>query len=173
MGDMWSKIKGFPNYSVSDDGKVRNDRRGKPKALNKRPDGYLGVDLYGNGHRTTAKVHRLVGDAFLPNPDGLPQINHKDGNKYNNSVDNLEWVSAEDNMKHAVKNGLWHPSYGMLGKENPNAGRPGIRVRIIETGEEFQSITDCAEAINGNDRHICDCLSGRQRTHRGYHFEYA
>lgn len=81
-------------------------------------------------------------------------------------------VSAKDNMAHAVRNGLWHPSYGMLGKRNPNAGRAGIQIRVVETGNVYQSITECARAINGNDRHICDCLSGRQRTHRGYHFEY-
>ena len=57
-------------------------------------------------------------------------------------------------------------------KKNPNAGRPGLRVRIVETGEVYSSITDCAKAINGNDRHICDCLAGRQVTHRSYHFEY-
>ena len=169
---MWSKIKGCPNYSVSDTGEVRNDSRGKLKSLKQRPDGYLGVDLYTNGQRTSARVHRLVGEAYLSNPDGLSQINHKDGDKHNNSVDNLEWVSAKENMQHAAANGLWHPSYGMLGKKNPNAGRPGLRVRIVETGEVYSSITDCAKAINGNDRHICDCLAGRQVTHRSYHFEY-
>lgn len=169
---MWSKIKEFPNYSVSDDGRVRNDQREKQKSLKKTPSGYLAVDLYRNGKRTTAKVHRLVGEAYIPNPMGLPQINHMDGNKFNNSSENLEWVSAKDNMAHAVRTGLWHPSYGMLGKRNPNAGRAGIQVRIVETGNVYQSITECARAINGNDRHICDCLSGRQRTHRGYHFEY-
>ena len=164
---MWSKIRGFPNYSVSEDGNVRNDKLNRQKALKKTPDGYLAVDLYNNGIRTTSKVHRLVGDAYIPNPDGLPQINHKDGNKVNNSVNNLEWVTAKDNMCHAVEHNLWRPSYGMLGKKNPNAGRHGLPVRIIETGEEFGSITECAEAIGGNDRH-----AGRQQTHRGYHFEY-
>lgn len=169
---MWTQIKNFPSYSVSDDGKVRNDKREKQKSLKRTPDGYLAVDLYKDGKRTTAKVHRLVSEAFIQNPDNLPQINHMDGDKFNNSVSNLEWVSAKDNMAHALKTGLWHPSYGMLGKKNPHGGRPGVQIRIVETGEIFQSITDCARAIGGNDRHICDCLSGRQVTHRGYHFEY-
>ena len=60
----------------------------------------------------------------------------------------------------------------MLGRKNPNAGRPARPVRIVETGEEFSSIMECERAINGNNRHINDCLSGRQKTHRGYTFEY-
>ena len=91
LGDMWTKIRNFPTYSISDNGEVRNDEREKQKSLKRTPDGYLAVDLYKDGKRTTAKVHRLVGEAFIPNPDNLPQINHRDGDKFNNSVSNLEW----------------------------------------------------------------------------------
>lgn len=172
MGRMWSKIKGFPNYSISENGLVRNDKTGKIKAYNGLRNGYASVDLYNNGKRSTRRIHRLVGDAYLENPDNKSQINHRDGDKLNNDYRNLEYVTPKENMEHAVANGLFTPSYGMLGKKNPNAGRRGKKVRIIETGEVFNSITECALAIDGNDRHICDCISGRQRTHRGYHFEY-
>ena len=66
--------------------------------------------LYKNGKEKLFRVHRLVAMAFLPNPNNLPQVNHKDGNKQNNSVDNLEWCEQSDNMKHAYKNGLQIPS---------------------------------------------------------------
>ena len=168
----WSKIKGFPNYSVSSTGEIRNDVSGKLKTPRKTRTGYYDVDLYNGGKRSKLRVHRIVGETFIDNPDNKPQINHIDGNKLNNSVENLEWATASENMKHAFENGLAEPSLGMLGKHNPNAGRKGIPIRIVETGEVFSSITECEKAINGNNRHICDCLSGRQRTHRGYTFEY-
>lgn len=172
MEDTWTKIKGFPNYSISNTGKIRNDSNGRLKTPVKGTTGYLNVDLYNNGKRKKAKIHRLVGEAFVDNPSNKEQINHIDGNKHNNSAENLEWVTASENMRHAFDKGLTKPSNGMLGRKNPNAGRHGKPIRIIETGEEFNSIVECEKAINGNNRHISDCLSGRQKTHRGYHFEY-
>lgn len=172
MVDTWSKVQEFPNYSVSKDGKVHNDKRDKMKTPVVNRKGYYFVDLYENGKRSRKLVHRLVGEAYIDNPNNSPQINHKDGNKLNNNVDNLEWVTPSENMQHAFRTGLAKPSMGMLGKKNPNGGRKGKPIRIVETGEEFSSILECEKAINGNNRHICDCLSGRQKTHRGYTFEY-
>ena len=172
MSHTWSKINGFPNYSVSNTGKIRNDLSGKIKSPIEGATGYLNIDLYSGGKRTKAKIHRLVGEAFIPNPDNKPEVNHIDGDKHNNNVENLEWVTHSENIRHAFSTGLMNPSRSMLGRKNPNAGRPGKPIRIIETGEEFNSITECEKAINGNNRHICDCLSGRQKTHKGYHFEY-
>lgn len=172
MGDTWSKIEGFSNYSVSTSGEIRNDSSGKIKKPYINPCGYYNVDLYEDGYRYKKRVHRLVGEAFIENPECKPQINHKDGNKLNNTIDNLEWVTESENMQHAFAIGLAKPSRSMLGKKNPNAGRKGKPIRIIETGEEFSSITECEKAIAGSNKHICDCLSGRQRTHRGYTFEY-
>ena len=172
MADTWSKIRGYDNYSVSENGDIRNDGTGKLKSARLNRYGYPVVDLYSNGERRSERIHRLVAEAFVPNPDGKKQVNHINGDKTNNRLDNLEWVTPSENMRHAVDNGLYTPHKSMLGRRNPNAGRPGRRIRIIETGEEFDSITDCGEAINGNNRHISDCLSGRQKTHRGYTFEY-
>ena len=165
-------IDDCPNYSVNRDGHIIN-ANGNEKASHIDRYGYLRTNLYSNGQMFSKRVHRLVAEAFIPNPENKPDVNHKDGNKRNNSVDNLEWVTRSENMLHAYSTGLNkpHPTYGMLGKHNPNGGRKGKPVRIVETGEEFDSIKDCAIAINGNDRAICDCLTGRQHTHRDYHFE--
>lgn len=172
MDDTWSKINGYSNYSVSKNGEIRNDMTGKIKSGRNNRYGYSVVDLYSNGKRQTERVHRLVANTFIPNPENKSQVNHINGDKQNNSISNLEWCTASENMRHAFDIGLVEPSRSMLGKRNPNAGRHGRSVRIVETGEVFSSITECEKAIGGNNRHICDCLSGRQNTHRGYHFEY-
>ena len=167
----WVKTPTNPNYIVSNTGKIR--REGSDRDLSVRDrKGYLSVDLYENSKRKTERVHRLVAEAFVPNPDNKPYVNHKDGNKHNNNASNLEWVTSKENCRHAWNNGLTKPSYSMLGKKNPNAGRKGIPIRIVETGEVFRSSIECEKAINGDNRHINDCLKGRQATHRGYHFEY-
>lgn len=171
MDIKWEKVKSEHEYIVSNTGKVRRigSEKDKTPKTSKR---YEQVDLYKDGKRTTKAVHILVAEAFIPNPDNKPEVNHKDGNKHNNRVDNLEWVTHKENCEHAWRTGLSKPSRSMLGKKNPNAGRKGKQIRIIETGEVFNSTLECEKAIGGNNRHINDCLRGRQNTHRGYHFEY-
>lgn len=174
--ETWKKITDYPNYSVSDEGRVRNDKTGKIKAI--KPDGqrknYRAVCLYKNSQGKCKRLHRLVAEAFIDNPSNKPDVNHKDGNPLNNRSGNLEWVTKSENMIHAYKTGLAtpHPSYGMRGKKNPNGGRPKKPIRIVETGEEFPSIAECGRRTGIGNKHIVDCLKGRQRTAYGYTFEY-
>ena len=169
--EIWKETKDNPNYLVSNTGRVR--RRGSKVDHSVRDlKGFLATDLYKDNSRSTKRVHRLVAEAFIPNPDGKPEVNHIDGNKHNNRVSNLEWVTSKENCRHAWDKGIMTPSRGMSGKNNPNAGRKSRPFKIVETGEVFDTLYDCEKAIDGNNRHINDCLRGRQRTHRGYHFEY-
>ena len=170
--ERWSIIKDFPNYEVSTDGNIRHSYGKKSRKSVQDHNGYYKTELYNNGKRSVKRINRLVAEAFIPNPDNLPEVNHKDGNKHNNNVDNLEWITKSDNMKHGFKNGIIKPSRGMLGKKNPNGGRKGIPIRIIETGEVFSSSIECEKVKGLDNRHINDCLKGRQLTHGGYHFEY-
>lgn len=160
-----------PNYLVSNSGRIRRVGSNRDKAVQTK-DGYLITQIYMNGDREHVRIHRAVAEEFIPNPDNKPEVNHIDGNKLNNDVSNLEWVTKKENCRHAWDNGLVKPSYSMRGKKNPNAGRKGKPFRIIETGEVFNTLQECEDAIGGNNRHINDCLRGRQRSHRGYHFEY-
>lgn len=124
----WKPVKGYEGlYEVSDTGLI--------KALYKRVDtgkchrewvehilhtaedsfGYLRTSLAKNGVNRTVKVHRIVAETFIPNPNNLPQVNHIDGNKQNNRVGNLEWCTQSQNMKHACQMGL----KSLKGEKNP------------------------------------------------------
>ena len=118
MIEEWKAVPGYEGlYEVSNKGNVRNVRRNKLLRLSKTKYGYIQVYLYKNGIKTGLTVHRLVAEAFLPNPNNLPQVNHKDEDKTNNNVDNLEWCDAKYNMNFgtariraketAIKNGYW------------------------------------------------------------------
>ena len=169
--EKWVDTPNNSKYQVSNTGRVR--RLGSDKDCSTRDrKGYPSVDLYEHGQRTTRPVHRLVAEAFIPNPENRLEVNHIDGNKHNNNADNLEWVTHKENCRHAWDTGLIEPSRSMQGRLNPNAGRKGKPIRIIETGQVFSTLKECEKAIDGNNRHINDCLRGRQNTHRGYHFEY-
>lgn len=100
------KIKDFEDYSITQTGEVINTRTGKAKALDfNKKIGYFQVDLYKNNKRTKHYIHRLVAQAYIPNPLGLPEVNHKDSDRTNNHVSNLEWVSSSGNSVHAVQAG--------------------------------------------------------------------
>lgn len=167
----WKTVNCNPQYLVSDNGHVR--RKGdKNDHSTRNSKGYLVTDLYKDGKRVTRRVHRLVAEAFLENPKHKKEVNHKDGNKHNNRVENLEWVTKKENCHHAWANGLAKPSYGMRGKHNPNAGRHGKPFRVIETGDTFNTLQECEAKTNFNGAHINDCLKGRQKSHKGCHFKY-
>ena len=169
--EIWKDVSSNPNYIVSNTGRLRRKGRDVDKGYVNR-EGYMLADLYENGEATKTRVHRLVAQEFIPNPENKPDINHKDGNKLNNHIDNLEWVTKLENNSHGWENDLITPSRGMLGRSNPNAGRKGKPFRIVETGEVFETMRECEEKTDCDNRHINDCLRGRQKTHRGYHFEY-
>ena len=100
----WKQIEGHSNYSVSEDGRVRNNKRGRVLKLCPDAYGYLVVSLYHNKKCTVSKVHRLVATAFIPNPDNKPGVNHKDEIKSHNWKDNLEWATEQENSIHSFGN---------------------------------------------------------------------
>ncbi len=110
MSDLiWKEIQEYPNYSVSNTGLIRNNNTNKilKQTINKTGYYFLAVAPNGRHGKTKCfRVHREVAKAFIPNPDNLPQVNHKDGNKLNNCVDNLEWCTNSYNVQHAYNNNL-------------------------------------------------------------------
>ena len=123
MKEIWKPIKGYEKlYEVSNLGRIKSlagkidgnrGVRNYDKILGGTKEfyGYKVVSLCKNGYKNI-KVHRLVAEAFIPNPLGLPEINHKDCNKTNNHINNLEWVTHRQNTKHAMDNNLFKRRFG-------------------------------------------------------------
>ena len=108
MKEIWKDIDGFEElYQISNFGRVFSKRRNKVMKLNSRKN-YLRVGFNKDGIYYCFQVHRLVAQAFIPNPDNKEEVNHIDCNKQNNVVSNLEWVTHEENMEHACNNDLIH-----------------------------------------------------------------
>ena len=104
--DTFYPIVDYEGYYVTKDGKVWSEKSNKFLSLFPDKDGYLLCSLSHAGKSRPHKVHRLVALSFLPNPENKPQVNHIDGNKANNHIDNLEWASAKENINHALNSGL-------------------------------------------------------------------
>ena len=101
------KIKDFEYYTIDKNGNVFSIRKNKYlKPYLDRKNGYLSVALHKDGTHKNYRVHRLVAETFISNPSNLPQVNHIDGNKLNNNVENLEWCTSQQNIQHAWTNGL-------------------------------------------------------------------
>ena len=121
----WKPVKGFEKiYEVSDNGRIRNSR-GKILKTHSNNRGYEMIDFTVNTVRTKKLVHRVVMEAFTPNPEDLPEVNHVDEDKTNNSLPNLEWCTRSYNKQHSMKSGTYDKIYeqkNSLGKKHlPNA----------------------------------------------------
>ena len=180
MEEIWKDIPGYEGvYQVSNLGQVKSlqmwssvqrryCQREKIMKQYQSTTGYFQINLKTEGTRKLGLVHRLVAQAFIPNPDNKPQVNHKDGNKRNNSVSNLEWVTNAENMDHARANGL-HEGHQRF----CNSKKKRIIAIHIESGEEivFDSILSAGKAIGTT--HIPQVLQGLRYEAKGYTFRYA
>jgi len=143
-----AKVKDFPRYSIWSNGMVWSDgnKRHKPRFLKEyvSRDGYAQVYLSNDNGRRMYYVHRLVADAFLDRHEGLNEVNHKDGNKLNNILSNLEWSSRSNNMKHAFGAGL---KEAKKGESNYNHKLSDEQVRYIRNfakryGKKYKQLAE-------------------------------
>lgn len=108
INEIWKPINGFP-YSISNLGRVKkhfSTGRTKLKTASINGAGYYLVALYRNAERSNFNIHRLIAESFVPNPENKPCVNHKNGVKTDNRIDNLEWCSFSDNTQHGMRTGL-------------------------------------------------------------------
>lgn len=152
----WKKVKGFEQYSVSNEGEVMNPKGNIMKAFF-AGSGYLQIALWRDGKKKKFYVHRLVAEAFIENSHGYKEVNHKDGNKENNAVSNLEWCTRAENLNH---------SYYALNNHVK-------AVKCFETGVVYPSIHEAARKTGIHRNGISMCCDGRQQKAGKLHWGYA
>lgn len=173
MYETWKPIIGFEDYEVSDCGRVRSFRRKNFQGVIMRKGisskGYETISLYKDGKQYLKLVHRLVAEAFIPNPFNKETVNHIDCNKTNNHVSNLEWMSKSENIRHAYDNGLNENVKKRLAEGRSKTHPP---VRVIETGKVYQSQRELSKELGLCEQCVSRCLRGGSKSAGGYHFEY-
>ena len=150
----------YRGYYVTKCGKVFT-KKGKEVKMHINKNGYWAFGIHENGKTTSVRLHRALAICFIPNPNNLPMINHKDGCKTNNSLDNLEWVTAQENVQHAWDNGL------------NNATQERV-VICLETGKVYKSARFASDTLGyGSPSAITACCKGKRKTaYKGCHWRY-
>jgi len=166
---VWKTIKGNSDYEVSSEGEVRSSKHRKTIILKPCLDtaGYLYVVLYQNGRRKNYIIHRLVLSAFISKcPEGK-EANHLDGDKCNNRLENIEWVTRSENHLHAFRTGLKVPHSGGTDKPVRQLSKIGEFVKT------FQSAYDAFRKTGINRGNISSCCTGRRKSVGGYRWQFA
>ena len=160
MEEVWKDIPEYEGlYQVSNLGRVKSLKREKFLKPNVDAYGYLCVDLYKNKNHNFKRIHRHVAEAFIPNLENKPQINHIDGNKQNNNVNNLEWVTPCENIKH---------KFDVLGYKQSNCKK----VLCVESNRVFDSLHDASRILGINFKNISAVCRGKRKTAGGYHWNF-
>ena len=163
MEEVWKDIAGYEGiYQISNYGKVKSLKNNKTRKLIEDRDGYLWVALYKNKKQKIFFVHRLVAKAFIENKTNKPQVNHKDENKKNNIVTNLEWVTAKENINYGTR------TYKASKKHN----KPIKVIYRDGTYEIWESATIFANEFGLNRDSISDNIRNKRMTRNGLMFEY-
>lgn len=182
--EIWKPVENYEGlYEVSNLGRIKslertvwNKGRGYYKTVPERilkpsnnGQGYLFVNLCKDGKMKNCRVHRLVGQAFIPNPNNLPQINHKDENKGNNMVENLEWCSSKYNNNYGTHNQRMAEKQ----RNDPKRSKPVIAIdKITGLTVKFASIGEASRQLVINQSNIVSCLKGKLKSAGGYTWHY-
>lgn len=155
------------NYTVTEKGVIFNTTTGKVLKSHKNKKGYPMISLYNNGEKITKSVHSFVAEAFLPNPENKPTVNHKDGNKENNYVKNLEWATHKENIRHAFDTGLR--------VKKDNMGRKKKPIEVFDLNGTLLSqhlyINDAVKKYNVSQGNVCMVLAGKRKQTKGLIFK--
>lgn len=150
------QIEGFENYFITEDGKLWSNYFCKFITPYISKKGYYCVKLHQHGKRLSTTIHRLVAISYIDNPENKSQVNHINGDKLDNRIENLEWVTSSENQYHAYKTGLKKPCL------HENFYR-GIIVLDTNTGIFYESIREAAQAFGLNRGTLKDYLRGKRK----------
>lgn len=172
----WLVIEGFENYKISNCGQVMNSR-GLIMKQRTTPSGYKEIGLRnGRKNQKFFLIHRLVAIAFIEKVNGKEYVNHKDGDKFNNAVSNLEWVTQSENQLHAYETGLQKFTNEQLNilRENAIKRRRPIRVvnELLGINAVFNSITEAGQELACNKKTIRNSLKMKHKSRLGYEATY-
>lgn len=153
---------------------INNKKTGKPLTARRKKNGYPEVHLSRKGEDEYRCIHRVLAELYIPNPNNLPEVNHKDENKNNYSLDNLEWCSTSYNQKYGTINDRRGPkiSKALKGRTRNDLGKPIIV--IDENGNEnrYPSTAEASRKLGLKTTKIQNVLYGKRKTHHGYTFRY-
>ena len=164
MDEIWKDIEDYEGiYQVSNLGRVKRTNTNRILKGSKDKGGYLVVNLYKNSILSNKKIHRLVAEAFIPNTENKPQVNHIDEDKTNNMILNLNWMTAKENLNHGTHNE----------RVSKTLSIPIIATNL-KTGEstEFYGVRECARQLGLDPSHITKVLKCRRNHTGGYTFKY-
>lgn len=163
--EYWKPVVGYEGlYEVSNWGRVKSIKFGRERILKPGTNnrGYLFVNLCKNGKKKNFRVHRLVAEAFIPNPYNLPEVNHKDENKLNNNAENLEWCDRKFNINYGTG----------IERRSKTQSKPVLQYDLEgNLIREWKSVTECG--MNGyNYGNVAACCRGILKTHKGFIWRY-
>lgn len=166
--EQWRNVVGYNGkYLVSNEGRVKNAKTGRVLKELITHTGYVKVHLFRVNDEKNIFLHRIVAEAFLPNPQRKPQVNHIDGNKLNNNVENLEWCTNKENVRHSWENGLREGNIQWY-----NSKKKRVVAISIDGADviRFNSIAEAKKHFNTN--HVSDVLNGHREQTKGYRFVF-
>lgn len=174
------RIKDFPDYAVSDTGNIYSLKgKNKQQAKLLKPiltkSGYLNISLCKGGKRYTKRIHRLVIETFTPNIKNKPQINHIDGDKQNNKLENLEWCTASENTKHSYEVLGRKPPRAMLGRFGKDSPfhKPILQIQDHTVIAKYYGYHEASRQTGIAYQNIYKCCKGKRKTAGGYQWGYA
>lgn len=139
----------LPHMTLYNDGRLYNHKTKKFKKWTNDTNGYMKTQIWVNGKPKSVLQHRLIAEQFIDNPENKPQVNHKNGIKHDNRIENLEWVTQSENAKHSFANGLQQVT------------RPCKKVIDVATNKIYQSVTEAANDFKICRSHLSNMLIGR------------